>query len=48
MLGASYFRVIGAGQVYGLSPAAWQLIPPCHRVKNFRASKVLDRASKTD
>ena len=48
MLEASYFRVIGAGQVYGLSARGRQLIPPCHRVKNFRASKSSDRASKTD
>ena len=35
MLGASYFRVIGAGQVYGFLRAVWQLIPRCHQVKNF-------------
>ncbi len=38
MLGASYFRVIGAGQVYGFLRAVWLLIPRCHQVKSSHVS----------
>ncbi len=35
-LGASYFRIVGRDQAYGLSTAGWRSIPPHQMAKSFR------------
>jgi glucans biosynthesis protein len=47
VLGASYFRVIGKGQVYGLSSVAWPSIRVCPSQRNSRPSASSGSSGRT-